>query len=135
MRTRSKTSLHAASQQQDEQLEEPPPWPAMRTHSKTQEAMLSCCDIHQKAMSARAPLSRRFPKEVLAAVLNEETGELVEYRHLIGNPKYRELWQSSYGDEIGRLAQGMPGRVEGTDTIFFIKKKDVLAHRWRDITY
>ena len=29
----------------------------------------------------------------------------------------------------------MPGRVEGTDMIFFIKKKDVLAHRWQDITY
>ena len=52
----------------------------------------------------------------------------MEYRHLIGNPKYRKLWQSSYGDEIGRLAQGMPGRVEGTDTIFFIKKKDVPGH-------
>ena len=86
-------------------------------------------------MSANTLMSRCYPKEVLAAVLNEETGELMEYRHLIGNPKYRELWQRSYGDEIGRLAQGMPGRVEGTDTIFFIKKKDVPAHRWRDITY
>ena len=67
--------------------------------------------------------------------MNEETGELMEHRHLIGNPKYRKLWQRSYGDEVGHLAQGMPGRVEGTDTIFFIKKKDVPAHRWRDITY
>ena len=52
---------------------------------------------------------RRFPKEVLTEVLNEETGELMEYRHLIGNPEYRELWQNSYGNELGRLAQGMPG--------------------------
>ena len=59
----------------------------------------------------------------------------MEYRHLIGNPKYRDLWQSSNSDELGRLAQGMPGRVEGTDTIFFIKKEDFSAHRWRDITY
>ena len=59
----------------------------------------------------------------------------MEYRHLIGNPKYRKLWQSSYGEKIGRLAQGMPGQVEGTNTIFFIKKKDVPAHHWRDITY
>ena len=67
--------------------------------------------------------------------MNEEKGELMEYRHLIGNPKYRELWKNSYGNELGRLAQGMPGRVEGTDTIFFIHKKDVPAHRWQDITY
>ena len=59
----------------------------------------------------------------------------MEYRHLIGNPKYRNLWQSSSGYKLGRLAQGMPGQVEGTSTIFFIKKKDVPAHRWRDITY
>ena len=94
----------------------------MRTRSKTQEAMLSCCEVRQKTMSAKTLMSRRFPKEVLAAVLNEETGELMEYRHLIGNPKYRKLWQSSHSNELGRLAQGMPGRVKGTDTIFFIKK-------------
>ena len=79
----------------------------MRTRSKTfsatQEAMLSCCDVRQQSMSARALMSRRFPKEVLAAVLNKETGELMEYCHLIGNPKYPELWQSSYGDKLGRL--------------------------------
>ena len=107
----------------------------MRTRSKTQDAMLSCCDVGQKGMSNQTLMSRRFPKEVLAAVLNEETGKLMEYRHLIGNPKYRELWQSSYGETIGRLAQGMSGQVEGTNTIFFIKKKDVPAHHWRDITY
>ena len=67
--------------------------------------------------------------------MNKDTGELMEYCHLVGNLKYRETWQKSYGTEVGRLAQGMPRRVKGTDTIFFIKKKDVPAHRWRDITY
>ena len=37
-------------------------------------------------------MSHCLPKEVLTAVLNKKTGELMEYRHLIGNPKYRELW-------------------------------------------
>ena len=63
-------------------------------------------------------MSQCLPKEFLSAVLIEETSELMEYRHLIGNPKYRELWQNSYGNELGRLAQGMPGRVEGTDKNF-----------------
>ena len=102
MRTRSKIgpqrSPHNAIPQQDTQLEEPSPGPAARTRSKTQEAMLSCCEVRQKAMSAKTLMSRRYPKEVLAAVLNEETGKLMEYRHLIGNPKYRKLWQRSYGD-------------------------------------
>ena len=29
----------------------------------------------------------------------------------------------------------MPGRVKGTDTLFFIRKTDVRAQQWRDITY
>ena len=88
----------------------------MITHNKTfnttQEAMLSCFHTRQPAISARALMSRRFPKEVLAVFPNEETGDLMEYCHLIGNPKYREMWQNSYRNELGRLAQGMPGRVE-----------------------
>ena len=67
------------------------------------------------------------------AVLDGETGELLEYRHLIQCPKYKDaIW---FGNEIGRLAQGMPGRVEGTDTIFFIPKASVPADRWKDVTY
>ena len=63
--------------------------------------MLFCCDIRQKALAARALMARRFPKEVLAAVSNKETGELMDYCHLVGNPKYRKSWQKSYGDEVG----------------------------------
>ena len=59
---------------------------------------------------------------MLNAVLNEDTGELMEYRHLIGDPKYREIWGQAYGNELGSLAQGMEGHVKGTNTIFFIPK-------------
>ena len=86
-------------------------------------------------MLARVLMSRRFLKEVLAAVLNEEKDKLMEYCHLIGNPKYRELLKNSYGNELRRLAQGMLGQVEGTNTIFFVHKKDVPAQCWRNITY
>ena len=77
-------------------------------------------------MSARALTAQ----EVLAEVLNKDTGELMKYCHLVGNLKYRETWQKSYGDEVGRLAQGMPRRVKGTDTIFFIRKTDVQSQRY-----
>ena len=77
MRTRSKTNLHTASQQQNEHVERPPAGPAARTPSKTQEAMLAFCDTRQRSISAQTLRYRRFPKEVLAAVLNEDTGELM----------------------------------------------------------
>ncbi|KAL7524797.1 hypothetical protein ACHAXR_000721, partial [Thalassiosira sp. AJA248-18] len=68
-------------------------------------------------------------------VLDGETGEHLEYCHLIQRPKYREVWGKSFGDEIGRLAQGLKGRVDGTDTFLFIHKHEVPADRRKDVTY
>jgi hypothetical protein len=41
----------------------------------------------------------------------------------------------SYGNEIGRLAQGMPGRNTGINTIIFIKRNQVPHARAKDVTY
>ena len=59
----------------------------------------------------------------------------MEYRHLIDNPKYRDIWIHGYGNEFGQLTQGLKGRVEGTDTVFFIVKEDLPASRWKGVTY
>ena len=72
---------------------------------------------------------------MINAVLNEETGELMEYRHIMKNPKYRQLYATSYSKELGCLAQGIPGKVEGTNTIYFIDKAEIPAERWKDVTY
>ena len=96
----------------------------------TQEYMLTCMQLRPTGMNARTLASRKFPRHMLNAVLNEDTGELMEYRHLIRNPKYREIWGQAYGNELGRLAQGMEGRVKGTNTIFFISKEDLPAARY-----
>ena len=68
---------------------------------------------------------RRLPMQWFCEMANAvmgDNGELLEYKHLIANPKTRATWTHSYGNEIGRLAQGMPGRNTGTNTIFFIRK-------------
>jgi hypothetical protein len=65
----------------------------------------------------------------------QKKGKLLEYRHLIANPKTRPTWTHSYGNELGLLAQGMPGRAKGTDTIFFIPRHKVPKERTKDITY
>jgi hypothetical protein len=62
-------------------------------------------------------------------------GNLLEYQHLIANPKTRATWTRSYGSKLGWLAQGMPGQVTGTDTIFFIPKDKVLQARAMDVRY
>ena len=87
----------------------------------------------QQAAAWQYPL--QFLCNYANAVLDGETWELSEYRLLIQHPKYRDAWSILFGNEIGWLAQGMPGRVEGTNTIFFIPKLLVPANRWKDIKY
>jgi len=89
-----------------------------------QEAMLSCIDITKPTfeISAQKMASRSFPMTWFCEMANSvmgENGKLLEYRHLIANPKTRATWTHSYGNELGGLAQGMPGQAKGTDTIFF----------------
>ena len=59
---------------------------------------------------------------MLNAVLDEETEELMEMRHLMKNPKYRKVWGTSYGNKLRQLAKGIPVRVEGKNIIIFINK-------------
>ena len=68
--------------------------------------------------------------------MDAETGDLLEYRQLIKNPKHEKEWKYSFGNEIGRLAQGMPGgRAKGTNTLFFVGQKDVPQDRWKIIAH
>jgi hypothetical protein len=116
-----------------------------RTTSIMQEAMLACIKItkptyiasqdlgllnyrektrvlpERQEVSAQKMVSRSFPMAWLCEMANSvlgENGELLEYRHLIANPKTRATWTHSYRNKLGRRTQGMPGRAKGTDTIF-----------------
>ena len=60
---------------------------------------------------------------------------MLEYRDLLKHPKLGPDWQISEANEFGRLAQGVGGRIKGTDTIKFIKKEDVPLHQRCNITY
>ncbi len=56
--------------------------PAQNTRSHkirtiTQDTILNAINIHQGHLSAQRASQRQYPKEALAAVLNEETGELM----------------------------------------------------------
>ncbi len=57
--------------------------------------------------------------------MDKETEELMVYRQLMSSQKYQEMCGKSTGNEIGRLAQGLPGRVEGINSIFFNLKDKV----------
>ena len=132
----------------DDEYEEEEAAPRYQTRSQTKkqivsnitaEAILSTLEVTSSKMDPAKLAARQFPLQVLCeiagAVLDQETGDLLEYRQLINHPKYRREWSKSFGNEIGRLAQGMPGRVQGTETFFFIKYETIPVDRRKDVTY
>ena len=68
------------------------------------------------------------------AIIDADTGRSLEYRHLIRDPKYKEVWNNSMSNEIGRLAQGNI-RVQGTNTMFFITYESIPINRRKNMTY
>ena len=65
------------------------------------------------------------------AVTDPGTGQQLEYRQLINHPnqELRCTWQRSSANEFGRLAQGVGGRINGTDTIKFLYHHDMPPSR------
>jgi hypothetical protein len=63
------------------------------------------------------------------AVLDKDTGTLLNYRQLLVHPKYRQEWSVSSANEFGRLAQGVGGCIKGTNTVFFIHELEIPKKR------
>ena len=67
--------------------------------------------------------------EKFNSVLENVSGNLLEYRHLIKGPNIA-IWTRSLANDFGRLAQGVETRMpKGTNIIFFIPRHQVLKNR------
>jgi hypothetical protein len=77
----------------------------MTTRTLTQDSLLSTIGITGTTLDPTTLARNKIPlqanRDMANAVVNEETGELMEYRHLMKNPKYHDVWSNSYGNEIG----------------------------------
>jgi hypothetical protein len=69
------------------------------------------------------------------AVMDAESGKLFNYIQLMQSKKHKEIWSKSSANEFGHLANGVGGRIKGTNTIKFIHKRNVPSNRMQDVTY
>ena len=70
------------------------------------------------------------------AVMDEDTGQLINYRQLMRSPKFKKKWSVSLANKFGSLANGVGGRIKNpTNTIKFIRKHDIHKDRRKDVTY
>jgi hypothetical protein len=66
------------------------------------------------------------------AVIHPVIGKEMEYSALMKDPRLQPLWTRGFGNECGRLFQGIRD-IPGTDTCFFIDLKNIPNDR--KITY
>jgi hypothetical protein len=72
-------------------------------------------------------------QEQANAVIDEATGQSLEYRHLSTGPD-KDIWIQALANDLGRLAQGIGTRMPtGTNTIHYISRHAVPAGR--QVTY
>jgi hypothetical protein len=79
-------------------------------------------------------LRQQEQREWIQLVRDNDTGEYLNYRQLVRDPKHQKMWNTSAANEFGQLAQGVGGRVKATNTIFFIPKDKVPKDRMKDVT-
>jgi hypothetical protein len=70
------------------------------------------------------------------AILDQESGQLLEHRQLRRDPCYKEDWDHSYSNEFGCLCQGIGTgdkaggkQVAGTNTFHLIPYLDIPHHK------
>jgi hypothetical protein len=66
------------------------------------------------------------------AVVHTVTGKEMEHTALMKDPNLQLLWKSGFGNELGRLFQGIRD-IPGTDTCFFVELTKIPKDR--NITY
>jgi hypothetical protein len=100
------------------------------THSKYTQAL---ANIASRGLSTRSrpPLNMTelvqavidddptAAAELTNEVFDKESGKFLKYRKLITHPKYCKVWMHSSANKFGQLAQGVGGRIKGTDTFFY----------------
>ena len=76
-------------------------------------------------------------------MFDPESGSTLEYRQLCRNPKFKDIWEASYSNELSRLCQGIgkvpngpkQQRVAGTDTYHLIWLSDIPHDRRKEICF
>lgn len=88
-----------------------------RLHQAKQQLNKDCREWFQQCLANTV-------QELANKAVNPDTGILSEYHTLLKSTDGNH-WEEATCDEIGRLAQGNPPDIEGTDTMHFIRFEQI----------
>jgi hypothetical protein len=69
------------------------------------------------------------------AVMDKETGRLLNYRQLLCSLKHKKAWSTLAANKFGCLAQGVGGQIKGANTVKFIHQHEVPADRMKKMSH
>jgi hypothetical protein len=81
----------------------------------TPPAIWSAFAVHQLVLSKLAA------NHFICAIIDKDTGTILEYRHLVKNPTTKTGWETSFTNKIGCLFQWIEEQ-KGASMCFFINK-------------
>jgi hypothetical protein len=125
------TAPHAIPQIMQDEYNSPPSaniHQQCKVRTLMQDLMLQCMEIpgYKAPFTPKQEASRKYPCQFLCnlayAVLDDKTGNLLEYCHLMKHCKYKDMWTKSFSKEIVCLATT-------AETIFFIQKDAIPQER------
>ena len=124
----------------EQHIVDPPPKPILKAPKYIDDSIAAwvwawCLQSQTTVGESIADRVAQRQREAAHAVLDQETGELLEYRRLLKHPGFEKVWNKSAADEFVRLAQGIGGKIKGTNTMQFIKKHEIPINRLKDVTY
>jgi hypothetical protein len=90
------------------------------------------CRMYSAHMTIALGHNHRSQQHQANAVIPPVTGKEMEYSALMKDPRLQQLWTRGFGNECGRLFQGIQD-IPGTYTCFFIELKNIPNDR--KITY
>ena len=130
-RTRSQTKAEpVASRTRSRKIQEIAAAATIKAHRRT--------PAQKRVMRRLSTKIEKWEREVeqALAVMDQQTGKLLNYRQLRRDPKHKQDWSLSSANEFGRLANGIGGRIKNpTNTIKFLRREQVPESRRKDVTY
>ena len=95
---------------QTQKVEKPP---SIRTRVRTQITRMENNKQKDQASKVETTIVQleNHVQQVLG-VMDSDTGNILNYRQLMQNPKNKNIWSTSSANEFGRLANGVGGRIK-----------------------
>ena len=97
--------------------------------------MIENCHKDNTSRIHRTMTHHNYLTKTANVIIDDDKIKELNYCQLSKHLKHQKIWKKSFANEIGILAQGAGGKLEGTDTMFFIAQDQVPGDGLKYVSY